>query len=597
MKQLLLIDHLLAKAGTHHEMYDALFLREAAKQGYSPLLAAQKHYQPSREFADECPIYCVYEPEVTRAHHHFYKCHRASIRARASAFFGRSSQPQAIASPLRRGWEALYQWNSQRKFRRASATFVANTLQLVEQVQLQPDDHVFLSCTQVSDLPGVCQFLREHPQARQWHWRLLFHTLFYHGRGAIAADTQAAYRAHQWLTELSELLPSGALQLFANTEPLADQFNQLCPIEVKPLPWLVCPRIVESERLVERKLPLRLTCLGTRPREKGVAQVPGVVDQLWDLFVQRRLQLHLIVNRSWTAPPLLQKRFEMLGALPSQPIVIQRHPLEMADYLRVLRESDIALLLYDPEMFYDRCSGILVEMLSAGTPVVVSAGSWLAGQIEEAIQQHRETRELNMLSPLGDAVFRWEDTVHRDSSAGPRTVGKSDAGLVGQVGCPRGATHVLVSFLLRCESHAGGCVSLQMDRGGEGNWRRSWREINSPRANGRRVYVLMPLECSAQNLRLTWSMAFGDETMVVEDVRVQFGEAEANGPIPLGAVGLVAADDVQVSKLVREIVHNFAHYRRSAADFSLQWGIEHHPQSVVPKLLDRVQPAPLTECA
>jgi|GEM_PF-4440828 len=597
MKQLLLIDHLLAKSGTHHEMYDALFLREAVRQGYSPLLAAQKHYQPSREFADEWPIYCVYEPEVTRAHHHFYKCHRASMHARASAYFGSASQPQVLASPLRRGWEALYQWNSQRKFRSASATFVANTLQLVERAPLQPDDHVFLSCTQVSDLPGVCQFLREHPPARRWQWRLLFHTLFYHGRGAIAADAKAAIQAGEWLRELCDLLPSSDLQLFANTKPLADQFNQLSPLEVKPLPWLVYPQIVEAERLIERKLPLRLTCLGTRPREKGVSQIPGVVDELWDLFVQQRIQLHLVVNRSWTAPPLLQQRFEMLGALPSQPIVIQRHPLEMAEYLRVLRESDIALLLYDPEVFYDRCSGILVEMLSSGTPVIVSAGSWLAGQIEEEIQEHREALHWNTQSPGEDAAFRWEDSAHRNASVGPRAISKTGAGLAGQVACPRGATHVLVSFLLSCESQTGGCVAFQMDRGGEGNWRRSWREINSPRAKGRRVYVLMPLECSAQTLRLSWSMAFGDETMVVDDVRVQFGDAESNGPIPLGAVGLVAADDVQVAKLVREIVRHFAHYRRSAAEFSRPWGAEHHPRSVVPKLLDRVHPAPLTDCA
>lgn len=597
MKQLLLIDHLLAKAGTHHEMYDALFLREAARQGYSPLLAAQKHYQPSREFADEWPIHCVYEPEVTRAHHHFYKCHRASMHAKASVYFGRTSQPQAIASPLRRGWEALYQWNSQRKFCRASAAFVANTRQLVEQARLQPDDHVFLSCTQVSDLPGVCQFLREHPPARQWHWRFLFHTLFYHGRGAITADAKAARRAGEWLRELCDLLPRNALQLFANTEPLADQFNQLSPIEVKPLPWLVYPEIVEAKRVVDRQLPLRLTCLGTRPREKGVSQVPGVVDQLWDLFVQQRVQLHLIVNRSWTVPPLLRRRFAMLGALPSQPIVIQRHPLETAEYLRVLRESDIALLLYDPEVFYDRCSGILVEMLSAGTPVIVSAGSWLARQIEEDIQQHRETLQWDARSPAEDATFLWEDRGSGHASAGPRTISKIGAGSAGQVACPRGATHVLVSFRLSCESHAGGCVALQMDRGGEGNWRRSWREINSPRAHGGRVYVLMPLECSAQNLRLSWSMAFGEETMLVDDVRVQFANAEASGPIPLGAVGLVAADDVQVSKLVREIVRHFAHYRRSAGEFSRQWGAEHHPRSVVPKLLARVQPAPLTDCA
>ncbi len=45
-------------------------------------------------------------------------------------------------------------------------------------------------------------------------------------------------------------------------------------------------------------------------------------------------------------------------------------------------------MLYDPTRYYARCSGVLLEMLCAGVPVLVPAGGWLADQIEDTNQRY-----------------------------------------------------------------------------------------------------------------------------------------------------------------------------------------------------------------
>ena len=52
-----------------------------------------------------------------------------------------------------------------------------------------------------------------------------------------------------------------------------------------------------------------------------------------------------------------------------------KHPLSPEDYIDYIRQAGVGLFLYDSRRYFARCSGVLVEMLASGVPVIVPAGA------------------------------------------------------------------------------------------------------------------------------------------------------------------------------------------------------------------------------
>ena len=63
--------------------------------------------------------------------------------------------------------------------------------------------------------------------------------------------------------------------------------------------------------------------------------------------------------------------------------VITRH-LNTESYHRWLSSADLGLFLYDPKRYEARCSGVLLELLARGVPVIVPDDCWLASQVRLA---------------------------------------------------------------------------------------------------------------------------------------------------------------------------------------------------------------------
>ncbi|MCI4645884.1 MAG: glycosyltransferase [Hyphomonadaceae bacterium] len=74
--------------------------------------------------------------------------------------------------------------------------------------------------------------------------------------------------------------------------------------------------------------------------------------------------------------------------------------IEEADFIEVLRTADVVVLPYLPPDFADRTSGLLIDALYAGTPVVALGGTWLA----ECATEHGFGRVVNI--PEGEHIAR-----------------------------------------------------------------------------------------------------------------------------------------------------------------------------------------------
>jgi hypothetical protein len=64
---------------------------------------------------------------------------------------------------------------------------------------------------------------------------------------------------------------------------------------------------------------------------------------------------------------------------------IRRLPahLSRADYVRILAESDVILLPYDANTYRERTSGIFVESVLANKIPIVTAGTWMADELQQ----------------------------------------------------------------------------------------------------------------------------------------------------------------------------------------------------------------------
>ena len=109
-------------------------------------------------------------------------------------------------------------------------------------------------------------------------------------------------------------------------------------------------------------------------REKGKRMLRPVVDCLVDSLSARQIQFWVqasprtarrFIGRKWTRNLHIH---DHVPAASDDPIVALHNPLGRDEYLKLIRQSDIGLFLYDSNRYHARCSGILVEMSAAGKP-------------------------------------------------------------------------------------------------------------------------------------------------------------------------------------------------------------------------------------
>lgn len=67
-----------------------------------------------------------------------------------------------------------------------------------------------------------------------------------------------------------------------------------------------------------------------------------------------------------------------------RPLEIITSKLSTETYHQWLSTADLGLFLYEPTRYVARCSGVLLEMMARGVPVIVPDHCWLANQVRLA---------------------------------------------------------------------------------------------------------------------------------------------------------------------------------------------------------------------
>ncbi|MFN0018914.1 MAG: hypothetical protein ACKVP0_11690 [Pirellulaceae bacterium] len=382
-----LIDHSLTKMGGHHFDSARLLLRAAVDMGFEPVLATNRRLRDRDGFPADWTILPLFQD---------------TTYSNFSATAGSANSPSdPLGPPSTDGntpwWSKLAgKWNRWNQ-RRQALSFASACREVYRQIPAASGDQVLIPTLSEFDLVGLSEFLRTSEAATLCDWHLQFHYEFLKGPATSYGKQlprHAAMQAH--FAGVAARAGKVRWHFYSPTSALVDQYTSLGIVRFQLLEHPVDSTIDSRDtfqpfRPAENNSPLRVLCAGGLRANKGSSLLTELLADLErDDFAQGKIQLWIQANR----PGKLKRiagRHKIVTLRPtddfppaSARLVHVQHPLPNDAYARLLRRADVGLLAYDPNVYAVRCSGVLVEMLAAGTPVVVPANTWLADELRSA---------------------------------------------------------------------------------------------------------------------------------------------------------------------------------------------------------------------
>lgn len=192
-------------------------------------------------------------------------------------------------------------------------------------------------------------------------------------------DDPICRRAFRTLERAARSRP---IRLATDSARLADDYSSLTslPFEVLAIPH-TCNASHVAPTPQSTPEPLRVVSLGNARDEKGFFEIMRAADLLRPELEAGRLELVLQCNNPW--PDQLATEIEQWADSLPQGVTLIRKPLDTEAYYELLNDSDIVLLPYWRSIYASRTSGVFVEALAAGKPVVASSETWMSDCLGE----------------------------------------------------------------------------------------------------------------------------------------------------------------------------------------------------------------------
>jgi glycosyltransferase involved in cell wall biosynthesis len=286
-------------------------------------------------------------------------------------------------------------------------------LQKIDIDELTPRTTFFMHTLTVHQLTGLAAWISALPLERRPTMLLQFQFPLEFGLDQ-AADVPAAVAAARQATDV--LVASGNVIFMTNSDLLAEQLHmqlgQTCRLLPVPVVWPA--EAFDTPRLDEPMFGF----FGGLRVEKGSKILAGALPQ----FVQRYSDTHFIVHASYGESD--EVAASQLAQLPNVE-VIRKTFATKAQYFQEINRAHALLLPYDPGAYAVRTSGIFLEALGIGRPVITTDGTWMAhqlrGQPERGMIMPSYSAEalLNCLEAARRKILqrRWQPTPNSEITA------------------------------------------------------------------------------------------------------------------------------------------------------------------------------------
>ncbi len=332
----------------------------------------------------QAPIVCIVDPNLKDFVGHYYEYDAAVARgARASGctpvILGNRQMEPSVAGAT----QAIAAFSEDIWGTRRPATRLGRLLERLRanlrfghelaqhMVRLPENTVVFAHTFADRQLLGLALLpLRLYRRrSLQYVYLLRYQPAFY-----MSHEAGVAFRLLEWLAKRRQV------RLATDSERLGLQLEQLTslPIEVLPIPHV--PAEAASAPPTSQDTA-RLPCcvsLGNARDEKGIVEIFDAIRLLHAQGLGERYRFILQCN---DAMPDIAAAIDAFRAeaLPNCELLTER--LEPDAYQRLLHAADIVLLPYWRSIYAARTSGVFMEALSAGKPVIATHGTWMSDQL------------------------------------------------------------------------------------------------------------------------------------------------------------------------------------------------------------------------
>ncbi len=257
--------------------------------------------------------------------------------------------------------------------KQANRSFLADLNSAVADLAIDERTIVFGHMITAAQLAGWAAFARR-ARARKPTLVLLCRYELAHYRGEGAAR---AFR------ELERLRRAGVrIRLASDSERLARHFARLTtlPVEVFPIPHTQGhgPAAAAAPPPQVGKRPLVVSMLGNARDEKGWIELIAAIEIL---AAQGRAQDFRFVVQANNPDAACRRALDRLSPDVAGCIELKTQALDPQAYAALLDSSDVVVLPYWRSIYEARTSGVLVEALSAGKPVICTEATWLSDQL------------------------------------------------------------------------------------------------------------------------------------------------------------------------------------------------------------------------
>ena len=377
-RRLIAVDDNVRTVGGHYYELATLLMAGAERMGYQPILAAHESFDAS---SAACLKHLVIPTFRTR------RMVRWSLGVDGESQLPRDIDgcvvggglidraKQAIRDrmevPAKRPRQMLTQWSS-------------DLCRLLQRIKPTSADSILVNTGDDFVMLALAQAMKRL-KLRPMRIDVIFHFAITDQSSKNSPELQSIRT--QMRTAL-DLLSPHRVALHATTPSLAEQWRRVeLRLPVTAVPYPTRPRTVHASD--SESLPIKTVLAGLPRVEKGREAIKNFLSEIHEPLLRTgRYQLSMqMPAQRWQGmiPSALHQAYELsLSGRQNGPLEIMTSNLSTDDYHHWLDSADLGLFLYEPERYVARCSGVLLEMLARGVPVVVPDRCWLAEQVRRA---------------------------------------------------------------------------------------------------------------------------------------------------------------------------------------------------------------------
>ena len=313
----------------------------------------------------------------------------AGGRIRTVVRFVLSNLPTSLRVPLakigRRVWGLVKNWGrpprgaDKTKISAAAKTFEIEAIAAIRHAMAGADDIIFLPTIRTSELFALWEAARNTAALQS----LQFHVVL--RRDAAEMDLpEGGAPGISLLFRNMQTMPTGAaFTFYCDTDQLCRDYELLphsFEFRLLPIPFPNSkPDAVSLERWSAGS-KTKLVYLGGPRVEKGFHLIAPAAHLLQKRFPGTLLwRLQAPASDGLEEPEVIEARRRFSSMRDGSIDLVDRN-LNSAEFQSLLLSADIVILPYLPEFYRARSSGILVQVLAAGKPVIVPSGTWLSSQ-------------------------------------------------------------------------------------------------------------------------------------------------------------------------------------------------------------------------